>query len=359
MTGSGFSRVNPKPSSRVGARVVAAALLAAALYPVVAEQRASSRVASALRRARAATSGGGTGALPRALSVRVQRLNGLLASWETIGGCGAGTSTGAGGGIKWIGRGTSGGLFQLQSLGTYTHLHDGYILSWNNQVSRDLSEKWNVGFSVPVLYKYYRDYYGLPVDVSNGGLGDVSAFLTRRFGEINNTALTLSVGFPTATHDARYKNDLLTQEKQLGIGKVTGTLVLDHTLDEIWGLVVMGGSAGYRGGQNELGNYRAPVANVYCYAGYFMGPFVPSLGLTLQRFFGVDRDRGIDQEEQLSSLAGTAELEWSTDTIAILAGVSLPYGWEIGGAAAEGAVNRLHPGLQPWTAALGVTLSPF
>ena len=138
-----------------------------------------------------------------------------------------------------------------------------------------------------------------------------------------------------------------------------GTLVLDHTLDEIWGLVVMGGSAGYCGGQNELGNYRAPVANVYCYAGYFMGPFVPSLGLTLQRFFGVDRDRGIDQEEQLSSLAGTAELEWSTDTIAILAGVSLPYGWEIGGAAAEGAVNRLHPGLQPWTAALGVTLSPF
>jgi hypothetical protein len=351
--------VNPKLGSRVGARILATVLLGAASYPFAAKQWASSRSAAVLRRAATGAALQGAASLPRTLSLRVKRLNGLLASWETIGGCGAGTSTGAGGGIKWIGRGTSGGLFQLQSLGTYTHLHDGYILSLSNQVSRDLGEKWNVGFSVPLLYKYYRSYYGLPVDVSNGGLGDVSAFVTRRFGEINNTALTLSVGFPTATHDARYKNDLLTQEKQLGLGKVTGTLVLDHTLDEIWGLVVMGGSAGYRGGQNALGNYRAPVANVYCYAGYFMGPFVPSLGLTVQRFFGVDRDRGVDQEEQLSSVSGTAELEWSTDTIAILAGVSLPYGFEIGGAAAEGAVNPLRPGLQPWTAALGISLSPF
>jgi len=353
-----MSRVNPKLGSRLGAGIVATALLGAALYPFAARHWASSCRMAALRRAAVGNALGGAG-LPRTLSLRVQRLSGLLASWETIGGCGAGTSTGAGGGIKWIGRGTSGGLFQLQSLGTYTHLRDGYILSLNNQISRDLSEKWNVGFSVPLLYKYYRNYYALPVDISNSGLGDVSAFVTRRFGEINNTALTLSVGFPTATHDARYKNDLLTQEKQLGSGRVTGTLVLDHTLDEIWGLVVLGGSAGYRGGQNELGNYRAPVANVYCYAGYFMGPFVPSLGLTAQRFFGVDRARGVDQEEQLSSVAGTVELEWSTDTIALLAGVSLPYGWEIGGAAAEGAVNPLRPGLQPWTAALGLTVSPF
>jgi len=256
-------------------------------------------------------------------------------------------------------RGTSGGLFQLQTLGTYTHLKDGYILSLNDQVSRDLSEKWNIGFSVPLLYKYYRDYYNLPVDISNGGLGDVSAFLTRRFGEINNTALTLSVGFPTATHDARYKNDLLTQEKQLGIGKVTGTLVLDHTLDELWGIVVLGGSVGYRGGKNELGNYRAPVANVYGYAGYFMGPWVPSLGLTVQRFFGVDKDRNIDQQEQLTSVAATAEIEWSTDWLAILAGVSVPYGFEVAGLNAEGAGNRLRPGVQPWTAAVGVSLSPF
>lgn len=351
--------MNPKTGSRIGARFVAILLGLAALYPVASRQWAALRGERTLTRYQRSPATRASTALPPALSLRVQRLTGLLASWETIGGCGAGTSTGAGGGIKWIGRGTSGGLFQLQTLGTYTHLKDGYILSLSNQVSRDLSEKWNAGFSVPLLYKYYRDYYNLPVDVSNGGLGDVSAFLTRRFGEINNTALTLSVGFPTATHDARYKNDLLTQEKQLGIGKVTGTLVLDHTLDELWGIVVLGGSVGYRGGQNELGNYRAPVANVYGYAGYFMGPWVPSLGLTVQRFFGVDRDRTLDQQEQLTSIAATAEVEWSTDWLAILAGVSLPYGFEVGGAPAEGTANPLRAGFQPWTAALGVSLSPF
>ena len=344
----------------IGGRVGAWAAVCAfgvALYPVVASESSSrsvlARLAEASKHATRAAAGG-------AISLRVQRLSGLLASWETIGGCGAGTSTGAGGGIKWIGRSTSGGLFQLQTLATYTRLKGGsYIFSLNNQVSKDLSEKWNFGLSVPLLYKYYKDYYGLPVDVSNGGLGDVSAFLTRHFGEVNNTALTLAVGIPTAKYEAKYKNDYLTQEKQLGLGRFTGTLVLDHTLDEIWGLIVLGGSAGYRGGENALGNYRAPVGSVYAYAGYFMGPWVPSLGLSAQRFFGVDRDRGVKQEQAQSSVAGTVGLEWSTDTIALLAAVSLPYGWEVGGAAAEGAVNPLRPGLQPWTAALGLSISPF
>ena len=341
----------------MGAWAMVCAFGAAALYPLLVRESSSRRVLERLaeigkHQARSATAG--------RIAVREQRSSGLLASWETIGGCGAGTSTGSGGGIKWIGRSTSGGFFQLQMLATYTHLTGGsYILSLNNQVSKDLSEKWNFGLSVPLLYKYYKDYYGLPVDVSNGGVGDVSAFLTRRFGEVNNTALTLSVGMPTAKYKAKYKNDYLTQEKQLGLGRFTGTLVLDHTLDEIWGLIVLGGSAGYRGGENALGNYRAPVGSVYGYAGYFMGPWVPSLGLSLQRFFGVDRDRGVDQEQAKSSVAGTVGLEWSTDTIAILGAVSLPYGWEIGGGAAEGAVNPLRPGWQPWTAALGLSVSPF
>ena len=342
---------------RLGAWAAVCAFGAAALYPLVASESSSrsvlARLAEASQHATHAEAGG-------ALSLRVQRLSGLLASWETIGGCGAGTSTGAGGGIKWIGRSTSGGLFQLQTLATYTHLKGGsYIFSLNNQISKDLSEKWNFGLSVPLLYKYYKDYYGLPVDVSNAGLGDVSALLTRRFGEVNNTALTLVVGIPTAKSEAKYKNDYLTQEKQLGLGRFTGTLVLDHTLDEIWGLIVLGGSAGYRGGENALGNYRAPVGSIYAYAGYFMGPWVPSLGLSVQRFFGVDRDRGVKQEQAESSVAGTVGLEWSTDTLALLAAVSLPYGWEVGGAAAEGAVNPLRPGLQPWSAGLGLSVSPF
>ncbi|WP_437850628.1 hypothetical protein [Sorangium sp. So ce363] len=294
-----------------------------------------------------------------ALSLRVSRLEGLLSSWETIGGCGAGSSTGAGGGIKWIGRSVTGGLFELQTLGTYTHLDDGYNLSFSPQVSRNLSEKWNVGLVVPLLYKYYRDYYGLPVDISNSGVGDVAGFVTRRFGEINSTSLTLLVGVPTGVHDAQYKNDYLTQEKQLGLGKVSGSLTLDHTIDKTWGLIVLGGSFGYRGGENELGNYRAPAAAIYGYSGYFWGPLVPSLGLSLSHFFGADRDRGLDQEVQLWAVTGTLAVEWSNAWLAILGGVSLPLGWDTRGVVDGAANSSQGVGLQPWTAGIGFTVSPF
>lgn len=344
-----------------GAWLVACAMVAAAGVPFFAAQRAArqndARVARLQQTLRERS--GSFSELEPALSLRVARLQGLLSSWETIGGCGAGSSTGAGGGIKWIGRSVSGGLFQLQSLATYTHLSDGYNLSLSTQVSRDLGEKWNVGLSVPLLYKYYRDMYGLPVDISNAGVGDVAAFLTRRFGEINDTTLTVLVAAPTGVHDATFRTIPLTQEKQLGLGRVNGSVTLDHTLDKTWGLIVLGGSFGYRGGQNELGNYRAPAAAVYGYTGYFAGPWVPSLGLSLSHFFGADRDRGLDQEVQLWAVTGTLAVEWANEDVAILGGVSLPFGWDKRGVVDGAASATADAGLQPWTAGIGITLSPF
>lgn len=294
------------------------------------------------------------------LSLRVERLDGLLASWQTIGGCGAGTSTSSGGGLKWIGHSVRGGLFNLQTQASYTHLDDGYIVTFSTQLSRDVGERWVLGASLPFLYKYYRDYKALPVDISNAGIGDTSAFVTHKFGEIKATAVTLNVGFPTGAHEATYKNDLLSQEKQLGLGKVTGSLALDHTMDEQWGVIVLGGAVGYRGGKNDLGNYRAPFGNAYGYLGYFTGPFVPSIGLTLQRYFGVDRDRGLEQQMHLMSLTGAAAVEWSNDVLALLAGVSVPFGWEPGAPAPGGAARTAQdPRFQPWTVGVGLTLSPF
>ena len=346
-----------------GAWLLACAFVAAAGFPFFAAERAArqndAKVARLQRQLRDPNAR--LAELDPALSLRVSRLQGLLASWETIGGCGAGSSTGAGGGIKWIGHSVTGGLFQLQTLGTYTHLSDGYNLSLTTQISRDLGEKWNLGLAVPLLYKYYRDMFNLSVnaaDVSNAGVGDVAAFLTRRFGEINATSLTLLVAAPTGAHDARFRMDLLTQEKQLGLGRVNGSLTLDHTLDKTWGLIVLGGSAAYRGGQNEFGNYRAPAAAAYGYTGFFAGPFVPSLGLSLSHFFGADRDRGIDQEVQLWAVTGTFAVEWSNDWLAILGGFSLPFGWDKRGVV-DGSKTPEDASLQPWTAGIGLTISPF
>jgi hypothetical protein len=351
--------VNKKTSSGIAAWIVAAALGAAAAYPFLSRELARLRNDQALTRAQRHAR---TTALTPALSLRVRHLDGLLSSWETIGGCGAGTSTGAGGGIKWIGHSTSGGFFQLQELSTYTRIKGGdFILSLNSQVSKDLSEKWNFGVSVPILYKYYHTpFFGISSDFSNSGLGDMSVFLVRRLGEINDWTVTASLGLPTGTYDATFKGTPFSQEKQLGIGKLTGGASIDHTLDETWGTIVLGGSFSYRGGENKLGNYRGPVGNLYAYSGYFVGPFVPALGLTLNRFFGVDRNLGGDQQENVFTLAGTFSLEWSTDWIAILGAVSLPYGWDVQGKADSGGSNPLlKPGWQPWSAGLGVTLSPF
>lgn len=353
--------MSQRTTRALGAWLVACVLFAAAAVPFVSSLRQAARhvakveqLAGSLKHDQRRLD-----ARESTLSLRVTRLDGLLASWETIGGCGAGTSVGAGGGIRWIGRSVRGGAFQLQTLGNYMHLPNGYNLSLNTMVSRELTEKWNVGASVPLLYKYYVDPYGIDVDVSNSGLGDVSAFVMRRLGEINDTSVTLQVGFPTGVHDAKFRTDLLTQDKQLGLGKFTGNLTLDHTFDQTWGVVVVGGTGSYRGGRNELGSYRAPLATAFGYAGYFVGPWVPSLGLSLNHFFGIDQDRGANQRVKLWSVSATAALEWSNDWLAVLGGFSLPYGWGSPRSVDGGANDGDGAGLMPWSVGLGLTVSPF
>jgi hypothetical protein len=203
---------------------------------------------------------------------------------------------------------------------------------------------------------------GLPVDIANVGLADINLLGTYKFGSIRDTSLTLSVGIPTGTHDAKYKMDLLTQEKQLGPGRITGSVVVDHTLDRDWGLIVLGGMASWRGGENELGNYRAPFASLYGYAGYFLGPLVPTLGLALSGYLKPDRDRGIEQDVPTLLASLNASIEWSNDWLAVLLGVSVPIG--VYAPLAEQRVGGIKPlqsstGIQPWTAAIGFSVSPF
>lgn len=353
--------------SRSWALVSGAIVLSLAIYPLAMRQLAARDASRRLDRVEsrwgsAALSPAGSEAcmaLDSAVSLRVARLGPLLSTWETIGGCGAGGTGGAGVGVKWIGRSTTGGFVQTQTQGNYIQFTDGFNFIATEQVTRDLSDKWNVGVFVPYVFKMYRDYLGLPVDISNAGLGDVNVMLTRRFGRINDTSVTASLGLPTGIHDARYRGDLLTQEKQLGLGKVTGSLLVDHTIDKSWGLLVLGGVANYRGDENELGNYRAPAASLYSYAGYFMGPLVPTLGFSLTGFLKPDRDRGIEQDLPLVLFAGNASIEWSTDWIAVLVGVSVPYSLYGVRASTDTVKPAKVTGLQPWTAAIGISVSPF
>lgn len=304
--------------------------------------------------------------LDAALSLRVQRLGPLLASWETVGGCGAGGAS-FGTGVKWIGHSTTGGLFQVVEQGNYVHLldqrgrailhhpGDNYILT--SQITRDVTDKWNLGVSIPTVYKYYYNWNQVGEDLSNGGVGDISALITRRLGPINATTVTAIVGFPTGSYRAAYKGTILPADQQLGFGRITAGLLLDHTLDQTWGLVVLGGAAGYRGGTNSITNYRAPSASVWAYTGYFLGPLVPAMGLTLTGFPAQDTTGGFG--ETLNAPVATAALngsiEWATDWVAILVGATFPY-------ALRGETWRASGkdfGLLPWTIAVGLSVSPF
>jgi hypothetical protein len=170
------------------------------------------------------------------------------------------------------------------------------------------------------------------------------------------------VGLPTGKWDATYtpgSTNYLNQNAQLGYGKYTGALVLDHTMDRVWGLIVVGGVAAWRGGENaKLNNYRAPTASVYGYSGYFLGPFVPSLGLVLSGYKGHDIDQNSPQTTPLVSLAAQAAIEWSTDWLALMLAGSVPYKYD-GVRSDESGQPRSPWGFMPWTVSLGVSVAPF
>jgi hypothetical protein len=358
----------PASQSRLSKTVpalLAATLAVAAAWPSL--QRRAARRAAQSRVGALAARGGGCDALDPALSLRVQRLGPMLASWETVGGCGAGGGASVGTGVKWIGHGTTGGLFEVEQMGNYTHLTDGVSFRSGNvgyqyisatRISRELTDKWTLGVSIPIIYKYYYDPRQIGFDMSNGGLGDMSALVTRKLGPINNTRLTAIIGFPTGKYRSTFFNSELVPDQQLGFGRITGTVVLDQVYDHTWGLVVLGGAAGYRGGKNDAHNYRAPGGSVYGYTGWFVGPLVPVLGMTFTGYAQQDTrgDFGETINAPVATLAGNASLEWSNDYVAILAGAQFPYAVR-GRNWGEGPGTFF--GWQPWTLALGLTVSPF
>jgi hypothetical protein len=329
------------------ALALGALALAAVVGPALDRARAGRSVEARLR-----ALGDLPGGAPRAKDLaaalpaaRAEALGGLLASWQTVGGCGAGASTGTGAGVKWVGRNVSGGLFNVQCQSNYVHLDDGYTYAVATLVTANLTDKWNVGVSLPWQYKYWRDPFGFGIDLSNEGIGDVNALVTRRLGQTNATALTLSLGYPTGGHKANWRGSVLRQDKQMGLGRATGSLIVDHTLDELWGSIILGGSVDYRGGKNELESYRAPTASLYSYVTYLLGPLAPAAGLSVNGRAGKDRSEGRAQDMPIVTVAANASIEWATDYFALLVGGSLPV--------------DLKGNVQQWIVALGISVAPF
>ncbi len=151
------------------------ALVAVVFYPTIARRVESARLAQRLSRLAPGISDSRDGAaapligFDPGLLVRVDELEGLVASWQTIGGCGAGAGAASSAGLKWVGRNVTGGLFNVQEQVSYSNIgnpqypeHNFFV---NTFINADVTEKWNFGVIVPLVYKYLDDPLHLAPDV--------------------------------------------------------------------------------------------------------------------------------------------------------------------------------------------------
>jgi hypothetical protein len=252
-----------------------------------------------------------------------------LASWTTIAGCGAGggSASGPGGGIKWIGRNVTGGTVDAQLLSTQTYAQGNQFTSVSTRLAFGFAQRFALALNVPIVLKSGEvAVLGLTRDAQIAGFGDVSVEGSYRFGAIGAHQLLLTLTAPTGSADAVRQGVVLPQHLQLGAGVPGVTMQYEQTRDQVWGLVLFGGTASYNGWENDIGDFRAPSATAYAYAGYLLDRWVPSAGLTV---FGKpvhDRERGADRpgdRDPLVMLVPSIGMEWSNAWIAVLPAATL------------------------------------
>jgi len=346
--------------------VTVAGLVAAAIYPLAHRQierrHQTNRLDQLVGRVDDITQVNGID-----LATRLDRLEPVLASWQDVGGCGVGGGPSAGGGgVKWVGRSVTGGLVGFECITSTAVTDDSQSLTMNFRPSTELFNKWIIGANAPFNLKFHDvDVYGEQKKAMLPGWGDVSFDVTYKLGLTNASRITASLTTPTGSYDAVREGVVLPQQAQLGSGQFATAITFEHTIDKMWGMILVGGNlatpiAGRTGpstdftanpekaetGANSIGDYRASSASAYAYVGYLWGPFVPHAGFTLNGKYEKDRERWEVIEDQ-SLINGTFHLgiEWASDYVAILL--------------AGNTSLSIQNGLESWTLAICATTSVF
>jgi hypothetical protein len=258
-----------------------------------------------------------------------------LASWQTVGGCGAGGGSAStpGGGIKWVGRNVTGGAMHAQVLSTQTAADDNLYTSFASRLAISPRERLELALNVPVLIKSGEvAVLGQSKQALIAGFGDVSLEGSYRLGAIGAHQVLLVVSLPTGSADAVRQGIVLPQHLQLGSGVPGATAQYELTRDQVWGLMLFGATASYNGWENDIGDYRAPSATAYAHVGYLLDRWVPSAGLTLFGKPTHDRERGADrpaENDPLFMVVPSVGFEWSNAWIAVLPAATV--GLSLGG----------------------------
>jgi hypothetical protein len=176
------------------------------------------------------------------------------AAWSAIGGCGAGGGGGSAGAGKWIGRGATGGLYDIQVLQNRTVGEDYTYDQTGIDLSTKIFETYTIGLSTSWKsnvfeidpYKTGSDFTGTKTEVV-GGFGDLGLSVSRNFGEMNQHSATTSLSLPTGRYDIKrtFSNadgfsPWMPPQVQPGSGHYSLGITGETTVDRDWGLYVLG-----------------------------------------------------------------------------------------------------------------------
>jgi hypothetical protein len=193
------------------------------------------------------------------------RANGPQAAvWNNIGGCGSSGGGAAAGAGKWVGRGVSGGLVDMEILGNETlggdYLYSAYASTFT--FHSPSHPNYTAGLSLGLKFNNYEyEGYKAGEDLTSrlardvGGFSDLGLSFNRIFGNENEHSLGLSVSLPTGQHDikrlhqkgqvtgnayddVRWANPFV----QPGSGLYNLGVSYEWTKTKDWGLLVFGGS---------------------------------------------------------------------------------------------------------------------
>jgi hypothetical protein len=300
-------------------RALAAVTVAGiALAPALSRVVAGREVARALRAAGASH--------VAAIDTRELRFRAepALASWGTIGGCGAagGSASSPGGGIKWVGRNVTGGLVDAQALTTQTYAQGNRFGAVTTRLGTNPTSRLGLALNVPVLYKTGQvTVLGTTKDTGLAGFGDLSVEASYKLGGIGAHQVMVVGNAPTGAWDAVREGVVLPQHLQLGSGVPGVSAQYQYTRDRDWGLVLVGAAASWAGWENDLGDWRSPSATAFAHVGYMLGPWVPSAGLTLFAKPKHDRERGAERpasRDPRLMVVPSLGIEWSSAWLAVL-----------------------------------------
>ncbi|MDB5105919.1 MAG: hypothetical protein JWP91_3608 [Fibrobacteres bacterium] len=184
------------------------------------------------------------------------------AVWSNIGGCGSSGGGAAAGAGKWVGRGVTGGLVDLEILSNHT-LGGDYLYSAtagsftfhqpsHPNYTAGLSLAWKSNSFEYEGYKVAEDLTSR-MDRVAGGFSDLGLSFNRIFGNENEHSLGVSASLPTGQHDIKrlhFKGQNIEPDDvrwmnpfvQPGSGLYSLGLSYEWTKTKDWGLLVFGGS---------------------------------------------------------------------------------------------------------------------